>query len=116
MASIDYPDNLRLYVNGSLRETRRSAIARDESQTGAPRRRRRFTRDLAGFEFALVMDDAQAAAFRQFVRVTTDGGAEAFNWTHPVTGTAYEMAFAEEPLIDAITVGAWRAQVRLEEI
>lgn len=116
MASIDWPDTLPSPLNGTLQEGAGESYVSDPAQIGAARRRRRYTRALQTFAFQMTMTAAQAAILRTFVQTTTEGGVLEFNWTHPVTETAYEVRFATLPAIQQQTLGAWRASVEIEEI
>lgn len=116
MADIDWPLTLPKPRAGELSENPVAAFVNDAVEVGAARRRARFTRKLMRFSFGVTLSTAQAAALRTFVLTTTDGGVDEFNWTHPVTAATYEVRFANLPEIAAMTPGAWRAQIDLEEI
>lgn len=117
MASIDYPPGLPVAHVGTLEGGYNASYISDESEVGAPRRRKRFTRTLRRFSYEQgPLTDTQAATLRTFIETATDGGTLAFNWTHPITATAYEVRFVELPTMRQLTLGAWGAAITLEEI
>lgn len=116
MAAIDWPATLPYPLVGTIAESHVEAYASDAASIGAPRRRKRFTRTLNGFDFSIRMEDAEAAILRTFINTTSDGGVEEFNWTHPETSVSYEVRFKSLPQIKQVSIGIWDAQISLEEI
>jgi hypothetical protein len=117
VASIDWPSSLPAGRQGSFSDGRTAAWAEDDKQeVGAARRRKRFTRTLRTFSFDLVLTDTQWATLETFVDDTTNGGVEAFNWTHPRTAVIYETRFSEVPTAKHNSGTLWTVSVSLMEI
>lgn len=116
MATIDYPVSLPPPRDGQFAESILETKVSDQGEVGAPRRRNRFTRSLARFSFQLVLTGAQRATLVDFYEVTLVRGVEVFNWAHPTTLQAYEMAMTSHPSIKHLTADIWTADVELEEI
>ena len=116
MAAIDYPTSLPNPRGGEFDEGGIETKVRDESDVGAPRRRNRFTRSLGRWRFRIDLDGTQRAALLTFYETTLDRGVEAFNWTHPTTGTSYEVEMVSRPSITHVSADYWQAGVDLQEI
>lgn len=116
MASIDWLTTIDPALVGTIQESRVPNYVSDAGQVGAARRRARFTRTLKTFAFTIRMTNAEKLLLDTFIDTTTSGGVAAFNWTHPVTSTVYEMRFAGLPTITHVTYGVWDAAIALEEI
>lgn len=113
---VDWPTTLPTERSGSVSEGYVSAYVEDQASVGAPRRRKRFTRTLKKWSFSLTMTDAQAVIMRTFIETTTDGGVTEFNWTHPITLTAYEVRLTSIPQIQHIADNIWQCGVQIGEI
>ncbi|WP_396189386.1 hypothetical protein [Flavobacterium sp.] len=62
-------------------------VIRSKVESGASKARQRYTRLRKLVDVAFQMNTAQKATFETFLS-TIGGGAHAYNWPHPLTGTA----------------------------
>lgn len=92
--------------------------AKIESPTdeGPTRRRRRFTDTNQTFAGDMLIERTQYQAFEDFYRTETRQGTLTFNWIHPITEAAKEVAFlGDEP--KWVTAGSeFRVSFRIEVI
>lgn len=65
----------------------------DAAKLGTPRRRQITTRKLFVWSFTQICNPADDLLFSEFIDVTTNGGVEQFNWTHPISSVIYGASF-----------------------
>ncbi len=68
-----------------------------QMDSGATKRRRRFTTGPKEFTVVMPLDDAQIITFQNFVDVDIDGGVLSFDFPHPRLGTTVTVAFTSTP-------------------
>jgi len=118
MTDIHFPDGLPSPRGGSLSEGEQRSWVEDTGEVGSPRRRNRFTRSLASFNFTLRLSDAQKVALVDFYETDLERGVQSFLWTHPTTAKVYEVRFVDKPGIRHLegSVLMWDAEVGLAEV
>lgn len=88
----ELPDNL--LVAGYRRQLGKQTL-RTEMDAGPAKQRRRFSAVAVQVSGALFLSKEQAQALETFYVDTLLGGAEAFEWKHPVTGAIVQYRFVE---------------------
>lgn len=97
-----------------FRELREANVLRTSVDVGPAKVRPRYTTDLSVFAMGFVLTDAQLATFDTFYTETIFYGAEAFDWTHPRTGSAISGRLRPPPQITALGAGLWSVFFELE--
>ena len=113
---IVWPESLPGPAVGTLAEGSTETKVSDQGEVGAARRRNRFTRALARFEFDMVLTGAQKDALLAFYDDTLVRGVEAFEWTHPSTAKTYLVIMPGRPPVQHVQADVWSATVELDEI
>ena len=113
---IVWPQSLPNPAGGTFTETSLETKVQDQSEVGAPRRRNRFTRALARFEFEMILEEDDKATLLEFYDETLVRGVEAFEWTHPTTGRTYLMTMPSRPVATHRDGDIWTLNVELDEI
>lgn len=116
MTDIIFPITLPLAESGTLEEATTDPWVQDQSEVGASRRRKRFTRALHRFTFSLRLTSLQKLVLLAFYDDTLDDGVLAFRWAHPDTGTVYEARFVGRPPVRHVAADFWDANISIEEI
>lgn len=100
-----------------LPSTRHDGSVRNTADDGTPYARNRFTRNLRSWDLKwLIMNDADWTALDTFWNVTTAGGTLPFNWTHPYTGEALVIMFAD-PIKESLDApNQHSVQLTLQEV
>ncbi len=88
----------------------------DPSEVGRNRRRARFTRVLHAWTYDLDLTAAEKVILDTFYETTLSNGVLTFNWTHPLSGTSYEVRFIGRPQETDSRTSGYRVQVGIEEI
>lgn len=70
---------------------------RSPMESGARKRRRRFTTGPKLIRITMPLTDAQITIFQSFYETDLEGGALSFTFTHPRTDASVTVAFREEP-------------------
>jgi len=70
---------------------------RSKMDSGATKRRRRFTTGPRMMNVTVNMDDTQLATFQTFYNTTLDGGTAPFTFPDPRLTSPITVAFAQEP-------------------
>lgn len=100
--------------------TLQSGLIRTDMETGNAKQRRRFTATTRTFAGNIIMTTAELAYFETWFDTVVFGGALAFDFPHPVTGTTTEMRFKHQDPIYQIDpdgdTGDWRVSFTLEVI
>lgn len=89
-------------------------VLKTSMETGAPKRRRRFTAVPESFTCSVILTQAQVAALKQFVEVTlADVGP--FDWKDFRTGDPVTYVFDARPKYTLAAAGAnlWQADLSL---
>jgi len=113
---IDYPDDLPKPLIGTLKGGLQEPWVEDPSGVGSPRRRARYTRALERFSFTAPASEAQRVAMDAFYKDTLLNGVLSFNWSHPLSGTSYEVRFAGRPAAAMVQGHRYTFTVALEQI
>lgn len=113
---IVWPESLPGPLVGSLAEGSMETKVSDQGEVGAVRRRNRFTRALARFEFEMVLTGAQKDTLLSFYDDDLTRGVEAFNWTHPSTAKTYLVVLPGRPSVQHVQADIWSISVSLDEI
>lgn len=118
MADFDWPASLPEPLDGSFSEARIPNYVSDAAETGAPRRRARFTRQLKKISAKYLLTTDQKNVLLAFYDGSLVGGVHEFNWTHPDTAVVMEMRFVVNDGLQLShrTVGLWDVSVSLEQI
>lgn len=87
-----------------------------QMDTGAAKKRRRFTAGAAPMDVPLRLTDAQKETLKAFWRDDLEGGALAFDFTHPTTKATVEMRFRgdDPPAFTLEQPTRWRTVLQLE--
>jgi len=113
---IEWPSSLPGPAVGTLAEGSLETKVSDQGEVGAPRRRNRFTRALARFQFEMVLTGAQKDTVLAFYDDTLTRGVEAFEWTHPSTSKTYLVVIPARPAVQHVSADVWSASIELDEI
>jgi hypothetical protein len=90
-------------------------LIRTQMEAGPPKVRRRFTAGIRTMGLQLHLTSEQVETLDGFHDATLQGGALAFDWVHPRTGSAITCRFAEPPGYAPIARGRlWTASLKLE--
>lgn len=114
--AIDFPSALPCAAIGTLKDGVQEVFVDDSSGVGSPRRRARFTRALERFSFSMPASEAERVTLQAFYRDTLQNGVLSFNWTHPLSGTSYEVHFAGRPVAQMLNGHRYSIAIELEEI
>lgn len=95
-------------------ETAPDNILRTQMEQGPAKLRRRATGGVAQLEAGYLMTAAQVAALEEFRRDQIAGGALAFDFPHPRTGTAVSCRLRKSPVITARGNGHYHVRLSLE--
>jgi len=77
----------------SYSEGQETQIARTSMEMGPAKQRRRFTARVDTFSCRFLMDESQVVTFKDFFNNTLEGGALAYDWDDPRTGTTRSFRF-----------------------
>jgi hypothetical protein len=81
----------------SVQEAAPELMLRSAMDAGPAKQRRRFTANVRPLRFTVPMTRAQAATFDAWFLATLQGGALAFDLTHPRTLATVSARFTEPP-------------------
>lgn len=85
-----------------LPEEKEDTTIKSKSEAGYVQTRRRFTRERMSFAVKYEMlPNADKDAIGDHVDGVY-GGVSSFNWTHPITGTAYVMRYDKRPKFEPV--------------
>ena len=80
-----------------------SQVVRTPMDVGPAKQRLRSSSAPEPFRGIMVMTKDQFALFNEFFQQTIGGGADEFDWKHPITLVAKSVRFIEQPRYRAIT-------------
>ncbi len=105
MATYDWPSNLpqELLQNG-FNNSFPNTLVRTQMDEGPDKVRRWGTAAIEPVKGQLILDFDEYGYLRTFYDTTLDGGAEKFNWVHPITKVAVEFRFVLPPVITSIGI------------
>ena len=114
MANFPSIEDEQLIIN----EVSRTDTLRTRFEAGYVQTRARFTRIPKRFELNWSrMSISDFGTLRTFYEDTVIGGAESFNWTHPISSTVYVVRFIGDELnFDANSGRFYSGKVVLEEV
>lgn len=69
---------------------------------GLPKKRRRYTKGVDGFNTTIHLKDDLYQTFYDFYNTTLNGGVGYFLFDHPITGEEREFQFADDPGISSL--------------
>jgi len=98
----------------SYRESAPDIALRTQMDQGPAKIRRRFTAAPTPISGSLTVTKAQRQILLDFFETTVRGGADTFDWLHPVLRTGVVMRFVNPPQIAALSGEHFRAQLSLE--
>ena len=113
-----WPINLpQRIARDGFREVPKSQVIRSETDSGAPKQRRRFSATITTFSVVINLTDTEVTTFETFFETQLLGGSMSFDWVHPRTqnpavvrivggaytlvnlgGTLYQVSFSMEVL------------------
>lgn len=89
---------------------------RSDFEGGYQITRPRFTRTRRKFSIKYhFLSDGDKTALETFL-ITVKGGADAFNWTHPMTNVVYTVRFEKPPQFSYVNYNIWRTEFVLMEV
>lgn len=109
-----WPATLPAPILNSIRESLADNVLRTPMDKGAAKLRRRTTASPDSLAFSLVMTPTQASTLTEFYKVTTVGGVDEFDFTHPRTSEAVKARFLQPPSLSDINGVGYRTEVQLE--
>ena len=116
MANPTWPAGLpELVAVDGYEERPPDTALRTRMDAGPAKVRRRFTAGTRPLSVQLDIDAAQVETLDSFYMAALQGGALAFDWTHPRTQAAATLRFLRPPVYRPRTSdAAWRATLELE--
>lgn len=113
MANFPTLSNLPSYP---LQESREDSVLRSEFEGGYEQTRAQFTRVRRKWDVSYSnLTTADKNTLDAFID-TVNGGADAFNWTHPVTSTVYSVRFSGLPVYSHTMPGYWDVRFSLNQV
>jgi len=103
----------------SYSRTQESQVVRTPMETGPAKQRRRYTKPLENMNVELIMDKDQLSTFVDFHDNTLGGGADKFEWKHPVTGDTQNFRIVQESepfTIEPIHQDLFRVSFKMETV
>jgi hypothetical protein len=115
MAAI-WPATLPEYVlQDGYQEALNQQSIESQPDTGSPKVRRRYTKEVHKFDVSIQMTQAQKATFETFYYTTLNGGSLTFDWVNPLTRVATTFRFRNPPPRYTVIGGTYvRAQFAIE--
>ena len=106
------PQNLELE---GFEETAPNTIISTQMETGAPKRRQRYTAAIRPIKGSVFLTSRQQRQdLDDFFCNTLAGGSLPFTWAHPITLDSVTMAFSSQPKYSVLGVNNFRATLALE--
>lgn len=111
----DWPGSLptTLIMDG-LQHSAQPKIIANEPDTGPTLKRRRFTAASEYFTGYMWMTYTQYGTAKTFFDTTLNGGLDAFNFTHPISGATVSVRFMAEKGASMIIAGFGGAKLRIQ--
>ncbi|MEX2444509.1 MAG: hypothetical protein WD492_12950 [Alkalispirochaeta sp.] len=78
----------------SFSERPQNNTVRANTSMGPGKVRRRFTAAYISMSGSMLMTPSQVSEFKSFYHTVTKGGSEAFDWQHPLDGSAISARFS----------------------
>src|SRR5437870_11881029 len=98
-----------VFADGYKEEFPMNAL-RTQMDAGPPKMRRRYTAAFRPFTGTEIFTTAQVATLDTFFVTTLQGGALAFDWSHPRTGAAASVRFTKPPVVTSLGGGVYRVE------
>ena len=113
MAPPAYPASLpqNPLVEG-FNDTRQKAALRSDMDTGAPKRRKRFTAAIRPLKFPTILNGTQRVTFDTFYKTTLGEGSLSFTIPDPVDGNTITVFFVAPPKFNIIGASGTAAATR----
>ncbi len=109
-----WPAGLQQKHFTGVTEKRQDASIRSSMDTGAPKKRRRFTAAVREITIPIVLTQAERVTFDTFYITTLEEGSLSFDWIDPVDGTStISYRFVKPPSMTK-KGGEWKATLSLE--
>lgn len=89
-----------------------NTLLRSDMEVGPAKARRRFTKGVDVMSVSMTMTYAQYAIFEAFHDIDLNGGANSFNFNHPITQVASEFRMVDTP--DAKPMGGGYISVSMQ--
>jgi hypothetical protein len=96
------------------REITSHSIVRTEMEQGPAKLRRRSTAAVSKLTLSYLLSTADIQALEEFIQDDLMGGALAFSFDHPRTGSAVSCRFRQLPEYGAVNGGYFKVSVELE--
>lgn len=102
------------FITSGFEMAQQNAVIRTQMDTGAPKRRRRFTAAIKMIKGSMVLTTTQYSTLDAFYTSTLKNGSLPFDFAHPISGSSISCYFTEPPKYTAN--GPWlvNASISLE--
>lgn len=102
-------------------DLRQDGSLRSQMDSGAPKKRKRFTAAIRNLEIRMILSGTERATFDTFYITTINEGAVSFDMNDPVDGNTISVRFTEPPKWKyisgsgpAVADRQWEATLKLE--
>ncbi len=111
-----WPAGLQQKQFTGVTEERQDASVRSKMDTGAPKKRKRFTAAVRTMTVPIVLTQAERVTFDTFYITTLEEGSLSFDWIDPVDGVStISYRFLKPPKLTK-KGGEWKGILSLEVI
>jgi len=108
-----WPTSLQQCLNqGDFSEAPKDTNIYTQPETGATKRRRRFTKQEVNLTASIIVNAAQYTTFKNFVEVTLKDRINPFDFEHPITGEAKVYKLAGPENIQPHGALTWRVSMQ----
>ena len=98
----------------SFREMLANTVVRTAMEQGPAKLRQRTTAGVSEMNLGYILSAGEAVILDTFYNETVFGGALAFDFPHPRTGSTVSCRFKKPPVLQAINGNYFRAAVEME--
>jgi hypothetical protein len=110
-----WPSSLQEFVNaGGFSYEIGDTVIRTQMEIGPDKIRRRTTKSVDKITASIWVTPAQYTTLYNFYDVTVNGGTEAFDFTHPITGDTISVRFLNPPGFSPVGFETYEARINLE--
>jgi hypothetical protein len=112
-----WPESLQQYLNedGFSFETG-STVIRTENQNGPVKIRRTMTKSVDRLQCTINLTTSQYSVLNYFFDTTLNGGANTFNFVHPISGVLTEFRMTQPPSYRSMGGGNFRVSMSWETV
>ena len=112
-----WPGNINnCWTIAGYAEVDRPVVIRSEMEAGAPKVRRRFTKQITMINASVTLTIAEVAAFKAWFRTVLQGGVKRFDFTLPTEQAVSELRFISPPAFTPITDKHFNCEMELEQL